>query len=196
MKFIAQRFIDLFGCEEEVAPFAHPCCAMYKMLPALRLLFAIILLSAFGMIIGVHLRGYIGQKWIKFIPDDRSFSALFPEAPVHEVESAPLFDNSEAHLFTAHTQRGSYQIAYIDSHMELKTVEALWIADAVNRFGGTMRLGEQPGDFLISLPEGSIIYGRVLRAQQRVYRLLVSRPDRQEQDEEARLFFENFTPRN
>jgi hypothetical protein len=44
--------------------------------------------------------------------------------------------------------------------------------------------------------DGRVVYGRVLRAQQRVYRLLASRPDRKERDEEVQLFFESFAPRN
>jgi hypothetical protein len=44
--------------------------------------------------------------------------------------------------------------------------------------------------------DGSVVYGRVLRARLRVYRLLASRPNRQERDEEVQIFFDSFAPRN
>ena len=101
---------------------------MHNVLSALRLVFTLILLSAIGITLGVYLRGYTEQRWTEFIPDDRSFAALFPQPPAHEMEPAPPpFENSEAHLFTANTPYGSYQITCIDSPMESKTAEAILV---------------------------------------------------------------------
>jgi hypothetical protein len=148
------------------------------------------------MVIGVYLRGYTEQRWVEFMPDDRSFAALLPQPPVHELEPGPPpFEGSEAHLFTVHTERGSYQITYFNSPTELKTAEASLVADAVARFGGALKLGGRPGDFLL-MEDGSVVYGRVFRVRQRIYRLLVSRPDGQDRDDEVQLFLESFTPRN
>ena len=95
---------------------------MYKVLSALKLVFTLILLSAIGIILGVYLRGYSEQRWAEVIPDDRSFAALFPQPPAHEVGPAPPpFENSDAHLFTANTSQGSYQITCFDFPMEQKT---------------------------------------------------------------------------
>jgi hypothetical protein len=168
---------------------------MDKVFSALRLLLTIILLSIVGMTIGVCLRGYAEEQWIEFIPDDGSFATLFPQSPVYEIEPAP-FENGQAHLFTAHTPRGSYQIATYNCPTELKSTEAIVVADTVARFGGTLEPGGQPGDFLLLMGDGSVIYCRVLRVRQRIYRMLVSHPTRQEPDEEVRLFFESFAPRN
>ena len=170
---------------------------MYKVFSVLRLLLTIILLSAIGVTIGIYLRGYSEPRWIEFMPDDRSFAALFPQPPAHEVEPAPPpFENNQAHLFTVNTQRGSYQVTYFDSPMELKTAEALLVRDVVARFGGSLELGGRPGDFLLLMGDGSVIYGRALRVRQRIYLLLASRPDRKDRDEEVQLFFESFAPRN
>ncbi len=167
------------------------------MFPALRLLLTIILLSIVGMTIGVCLRGYTEEQWIEFKPDDGSFTVLFSQAPIHEIEQAPApFANSQAHLFTAHTPRGSYQITTYDSPTDLKNSEAIIVADTVARFGGTLEPGARPGDFLLLMEDESVIYCRVLRVQQRIYRLLVSRPARQERAEEVQLFFDSFAPRN
>ena len=84
----------------------------------------------------------------------------------------------------------------LTSPMGLKTAEAILVTDAVARFGGTLEMSGRPGDFLLLMGDGSVVYGRVLRARQRIYRLLASRPDRQERDEEVQLFFESFAPRN
>lgn len=182
---------------KEGTPFARTRLAMHKVLSALRLVFTVILLSAIGITIGVYLRGYTEQRWTEFIPDDRSFAALFPQPPAHEVEPAPPpFENNEAQLFTANTPQGSYQITYFDSPMGSKTTEAIFVTDAVARFGGTLELSERPGGFLLLMGDGSVVYGRVLRTRQRIYRLLASRPDRQERDNDVQLFFDNFTPRN
>jgi hypothetical protein len=170
---------------------------MYKVLSAVRLMFTVILLSAIGTTIGIYLRGYTEQRWTEFIPDDSSFAALFPQSPAHEIEPAPSpYENGEAHLFTANTPQGSYQITYFDSPLELKTPEAILMADAVTRFGGTLELGMRPGDFLLMMEDGSVVYGRVLRARQHIYRLLASRPYRQGRDEEVQLFFDSFTTRD
>jgi hypothetical protein len=169
---------------------------MCKVFPALRLLLTITLLSVLGLIIGVYLRGYTEQGWIEFVPDDRSFAALFPKQPAHEVEPAPpQFDNSESHLYTAITLRGSYQIACFESPKE-KAAEAFLVTDAVARFSGTLEQSRRPGDFLLLMEDGSVVFGRVVRARQRIYRLLASRPVRKERDEEVQLFFESFTPRD
>ena len=80
--------------------------------------------------------------------------------------------------------------------MESKTIEAILVADAVGRFGGTLEMSERPGSFLLLMEDGRVVYGRVLRARHRIYRLLVSRPYREERVEEVRVFFESFTPRN
>ena len=167
----------------------------YKVFPAVRLILTMILLSAVGIIIGIYLRGYTEQRWIKFTPDDRSFAALFPQPPIYEVEPAtPPFVNSQTHLFTAHTPRGSYQIACFEPSAELKSAEAILVADAVARFGGTLEK-EAPGEtFILSMEDGSVVYGRILRVRQRIYRLLVSRPDRHEADEEITRFFNSFVP--
>jgi hypothetical protein len=168
---------------------------MHKFLSAIRVVFTLILLSAIGITIGVYLRGYTEQRWTKFIPDDRSFAALFPQPPAHEVEPAPSpFEDSEAHLFTANTPQGSYQITCLDSPM--KAAEAILVTDAATRFGGTLEMNGRPGDFLLLMGDGSVVYGRVLRTPQRIYRLLVSRPDQQGRAEEVRIFFDSFTPRN
>ena len=121
---------------------------MHKVLSALRLVFTLVLLSAIGMTIGIYLRGYTQQRWTEFIPDDRSFAALFPLPPAHEVEPAPPpFENSEAHVFTANTSHGSYQITCFDSPMESKTAEAILVTDAAARFGGTPEMSGRPGAF-------------------------------------------------
>lgn len=160
-------------------------------------MFALILLSAIGIGIGVYLRGYTEQPWTESISDDRSFAALFPQSPTHEVEPAPPpFENSEAQLFTANTPQGSYQITCFDSPIDSKNAEAILVTDAVARFGGTLELSGRPGSFLLLMGDGSVVYGRVLCTRQRIYRLLASRPDRQERDNDVQLFFDSFTPRN
>ena len=170
---------------------------MHNVLSFLRLVFTLILLSAIGILLGVYLRGYTERRWAEFIPDDRSFAALFPQPPAHEVEPAPPpFENSEAQLFTANTPQGSYQITCFDSTIDSKNAEAILVTDAVQRFGGTLEMSGRPGDFLLLMGDGSVVYGRVLRTRQRIYRLLVSRPARDEGDEEVKLFFESFAPRN
>ena len=170
---------------------------MYKVIPALRLSVTIILLSAIGALIGVYLGGLSERQWIEFIPDDRSFVAFFPQPPTHEIEQVPTpFDNGEAHLFTAQTPHGSYQVTYFDSPTELKTAEAIVVTDTVARFGGILEPSGRPGYFLLLMKDRSVVYCRILRVKQRIYRLLVSRPDYQEPDEEVQLFFENFAPLN
>jgi hypothetical protein len=170
---------------------------MHKVFSALRLVLSLILLSVIGVIIGVYLRGYTEHRWTEFIPHDRSFAALFPQPPAHEVEPAPPpFENSQAHVFTTSTHHGSYQISCFDSPMESKNAEAILVTDAVARFGGTLEMSGRPGEFLLLIRDGSVVYGRVLRTRQRIYRLLASRPDRQERDQEVQLFFDNFSPRN
>lgn len=170
---------------------------MYKVLSVIRLVFTIFLLSAIGITLGVYLRGYTQQRWTEFIPDDRSFAALFPQPPAHDIEPAPPpFENSEAHLFTANTSHGSYQISCFDSPMELKNVEAILVTDADARYGGNLEVTGRPGVFFLLMEDGSVVYGRVLRTRQRIYRLLASRPARDEGDEEVQLFFESFAPRN
>lgn len=156
-----------------------------------------ILLSVVGITIGIYLRGYTEQRWIKFTPDDRSFAALFPQPPINEVEPATsLFVNNQTHLFTSHTPRGSYQIACFEPSAELKNAEAILVADAVARFGGTLEK-EAPGEtFIISMEDGSVVYGRILRVRQHLYRLLVSRPDRHGVDEETKRFFDSFVPQS
>lgn len=170
---------------------------MHKVFSAIRLVFSLIILSTIGITIGVFLRGFTEQRWTEFIPDDGSFAALFPQSPSHEVESAPPpFEQSEAHLFTASTLHGSYQVTRFDNFAESKTAEALLVTDVVARFGGTLELGGQPGEFLLLMDYGGVVFGRVLRARERIYRLLASRPGRQERDEEVQLFFESFSPRD
>jgi hypothetical protein len=170
---------------------------MYKVFAAFKLLLPVILLSAIGITIGIYLRGYTEQRWTEFIPNDHSFAALFPQPPTHEVEPAPPpFENSEAHLFTANTPQGSYQVACFDFPIESKNAEAILITDAVARFGGTLELNGRPGIFFLLMRDGSVVYGRVLRARLRVYRLLASRPNRQERDKEVQIFFDSFAPRN
>lgn len=167
----------------------------YKVFPAVKLLLSLFLLSAVGILIGAYLRGYTEQRWIKFTPDDRSFVALFPQTPAYEVEPAPIpFVNNQAYLFTAHTPRGSYQIACFEPSAELKNAEAILVADAVARFGGTLEKDEPREAFLLSMEDGSVVYGRILRVRQRLYRLLVSRPDRHGIDEEMKRFFDSFVP--
>lgn len=157
----------------------------------------VILLSALGMMIGVYLRGYTEQRWVEFMPDDRSFAALFPQSPAYEVEPVlPPFVNSQTRLFTAHTPRGSYQIACFELSAELKNAEAILVADAVVRFGGTLEKDEPGEAFLLSMEDGSVVYGRILRVRQRLYRLLVSRHDRHGADEEMNRFFDGFVPRD
>jgi hypothetical protein len=168
---------------------------MNKMVRSIKILLVIILLSAIGTTIGVYLRGYTQQRWVEFIPEDRSFTALFPQSPAQEVEPAPLpLENCVAYLFTAVTRRGSYQLTYIDFPNGLENAEAILLTHTAARFGGALEMGEQPGDFLLPMTDGSVVFGRVLRARQRIYRLLVSRPDRQERDEEAQIFFDSFAP--
>ena len=170
---------------------------MRKVLSALRLVFTLILLSAIGITLGPPLRGVAAQRWTEFTPDDSSFAALFPQTPTHEVEPAPPpFENSEAHLYTANTPQGSYQITCFDSPMESKNAEAILVTDVVARFGGTLEMSWRPGGFLLLMGDGSVVYGRVLRARHRIYRLLASRPNRQERDEGVQLFFDSFAPRN
>lgn len=169
----------------------------YKVFPAIRLLLSLFLLSAVGIIIGAYLRGHTEQKWIKFMPDDQFFVALFPQTPACEVEPAPPpFLNSQAHLFTAHTPRGSYQIACFEPSAELKNAEAILVADAVARFGGTLEKDVSGEAFLLSMEDGSVVYGRILRMRQRLYRLLVSRPVRHEADKEINRFFDSFVPQS
>jgi hypothetical protein len=170
---------------------------MYKVFPTIRLMLTIILLSAAGIIIGVYLRGYTEQKWFEFKPDDRSFAALFPQPPAYEVEPAPApFVNNQAHVFTAYTPRGSYQIACFEPSAELKNAEAILVADVVARFGRTFEK-EDPGEaFRLLMDDGSVVYGRILRVRQHLYRLLVSRPDRHGADEEVKRFFDSFIPQS
>jgi hypothetical protein len=169
---------------------------MDKIFSVIKLLLIMIPLSVVGIIIGVYLRGYTQQRWVEFMPDDRSFAALFPQTPTYEVEPAPpFFLNHQARLFTAHTPRGSYQIACFDPSAELKNAEAILVADAVARFGGTLEKDVSGEAFLLSMEDGSVVYGRILRVRQRLYRLLVSRPVRHE-DEEMNRFFDSFVPQS
>ena len=130
----------------------------YKVFPAVRLILTMILLSAVGIIIGIYLRSYTEHRWVEFMPDDRSFVAQFTQPPDYEVESAlPPFVNSQAHLFTAHTPRGSYQIACFEPITELKNAGEILAADAVARFGGTLEK-EAPGEtFILSMEDGSVV---------------------------------------
>lgn len=155
------------------------------------------LLSAVGTLIGIYLRGYTEQMWIKFRPDDQSFEALFPQTPACEVELVPPpFVNNQAHLFTAHTPRGSYQIACFEPSAELKNAEAILLVDTVARFGGTFEKEASGDAFRLLMEDGSVVYGRILRVRQRIYCLLVSRPDRHRVDEEMKRFFDGFIPQS
>jgi hypothetical protein len=170
---------------------------MYNAFPTIRLMLTIILLSALGMVIGVYLRGYTEQRWVEFMPDDRSFVAFFPQPPTYEVEPAPPpFLNNQAHLFTARTPRGSYQIACFEPSVKLKNAEEMLAADAVARFGGTLEKEDSGETFILSMEDGSVVYGRILHMQHRIYRLLVSRPERQGADEETKRFFDSFVPQS
>jgi hypothetical protein len=167
----------------------------YKIFPTIRLLLSLTLLSAVGIIIGIYLRGYTEQPWMEYISDDQSFVAYFPQPPVYEVEPAPPpFIKGQTHLFTTHTPRGSYQIACFEPSPELKNAEAILVADALARFGGTLEKDASGDTFLLSKENGSVVYGRLHRTRERLYRLLVSRPDRHEVDEEVKRFFDSFAP--
>ena len=178
------------------------------MLKLLKYIFGTIALIVLGVVLAVALKMYQTPPWGDYFAPDKSFEAIFPEAPVHEVGPAPFPFVGERQFLTSHTNLATYRICYVNITPGIKGPGEAMMADCASTLGGKIELdgnaaaisnlaggnqsSPQTVDFHVALDNGSIVYGRTITTKTKVYHLLVSHPFRQANPADVRLFFDGF----
>lgn len=170
---------------------------MYIVKVAIKIL-GILLLAAFGILVGLLIKDRFFITWVQYTAVDHSFSAVFSSDPVAEEIETPSPFQGKSVSYSSYTyspfrgMKAQYRIDAFEIPNGMEQAQEKLLALTIVRLGGKLVSGAPNGALKMSFEDGDAIYFKVVESGDRMYRLIVAHPQWNQNLDDISHFFSSF----